>query len=655
VGRAVVVESQASQITDSSSVEGEIDQLEAVREDAHRVHGEVVTPAQAESAGVEDLGVAREQTDVVVTEIKCRFNLHDMENIHRISVFFEIFLEIQTRTSSLVGRIGALNRRSSNRPTACLVKNINVHEANIAPPRRQSLFPVAGAGTIQSAPPVSKEDVTMSAHASKSPNPVVRWFVANTVLTGLFALLWLLFRSGTKPSRLAYPCQQAAFTAASLAFGAPLVTALITARRVAGRLFRSRRALATAAVGLFVTLGLWGVLSRSNATSMPKHLPPPGYRASVFHVTNCPQEPVGDRFIGLDNLLRLMGENGTKIYNSPNVSWLSGPDGIIGSDDVVVIKINYQWTGCGGTNTDLLRGLIRALVDHPDGFTGEIVVGENTQFAPIDNFDRTGNNSYDRSLSPLDVVVGFQAQGYNVSTSDWRRFRLSEVDQHDSCDQGRGYVVLRGPDGNVSYPRFQTDYGTCVDLRNGVWDPDVGAYDRDRLKMINLPVLKPHGLVYAVTACVKNYMGVVTNELNTNSHNGVRNGLMGAVMAETGPPDLNILDCIWIEGNPYSGPGVRCGTRMDQLVASTDPIAADIWATTNILIPAFLANGFSPPWPSPSATPDDPNSVFRTYLDNSMDKLLAAGYEVTNDLNSIDAYSWDGVPAPRRGSGRMGG
>ena len=62
----------------------------------------------------------------------------------------------------------------------------------------------------------------MAKDGSMTTNPLVRWFVTNTVLTGIFALLWLLFRSGPKPNRLAYPCQQAAFTTASLAFGAPL-------------------------------------------------------------------------------------------------------------------------------------------------------------------------------------------------------------------------------------------------------------------------------------------------------------------------------------------------------------------------------------------------------------------------------------------------
>ena len=483
-----------------------------------------------------------------------------------------------------------------------------------------------------------------------------KWFVGNTLLAGFFALLWLLLRSGTRPSRLAYPCQQAAATTASLAFSAPIVGALIAARCLSGRLIRNRRVLATATIGLFVTIGLWGFLSRSTASSTYGLLPPANYRAEVFHVTDCPPDPIGDRFPGLDSLLRLMGENGRKFYRSATVAPLSGPDGIIASDDVVVLKINYQWSGRGGTNTDLLRGLIRALVDHPDGFTGEVVVGENTQFAPVLNFDRSYNNAQDRSLSPRDVVVGFQDQGFQVSLSDWRSARFTTTDEGVPCDQGWGYVLIDNQDGRISYPKFPTNYGTCVSLKNGIWDSDGGAWNRSRLKIINLPVLKPHGLVYAVTACVKNYMGLVTTELNTNSHSRVRVGLMGAVMAEIDLPDLNILDCIWTSGHPSSGPEVGSVTRSDQLVASTDPIAADIWATTNILIPAFLANGYSPPWPNPSADPEDPSSMFRTYLDRSMEKLLARGYAVTNDLDSIDVYSSTAAirrPAPRRPSGRV--
>ncbi|MHC4094266.1 MAG: thrombospondin type 3 repeat-containing protein, partial [Planctomycetota bacterium] len=109
--------------------------------------------------------------------------------------------------------------------------------------------------------------------------------------------------------------------------------------------------------------------------------------------------------------------------------------------------------------------------------------------------------------------------------------------------------------------------------------------------------------------------------------------------------DLNILDAIWINANPYSGPGTSYGgaTRRDELVASVDPVAADIWATKIILIPAFMANGYYPPWPEPSADPDDATSDFRVYLDNSMGFILTAGYDATNDLRDIDAVTWSGA------------
>jgi hypothetical protein len=209
-----------------------------------------------------------------------------------------------------------------------------------------------------------------------------------------------------------------------------------------------------------------------------------------------------------------------------------------------------------------------------------------------------------------------------------------------------GYVVAEYNSqlqGRISYPKFTSDHGTHISVKLGIWYFG-GGYDREHLKFINIPVLKSHHASYGVTACVKNYMGVVTSALSTNSHNAIANGILGALQGEMQLADLNLLDCIWINANPFDGPWTTYAgaTRRDELVASLDPVAADIWATKNILIPAFLANGYTPPWPTPSADPDDPNSAFRSYLDNSMSWILAAGYEVTNDLESIDALTWSG-------------
>ena len=52
---------------------------------------------------------------------------------------------------------------------------------------------------------------------------------------------------------------------------------------------------------------------------------------------------------------------------------------MISSDDIVLIKVNAQWKYRGCTNTDLIRGLVQRILDHPDKFTGEVVIFENGQ------------------------------------------------------------------------------------------------------------------------------------------------------------------------------------------------------------------------------------------------------------------------------------
>ncbi|MFQ5502414.1 MAG: DUF362 domain-containing protein [Phycisphaerae bacterium] len=483
-----------------------------------------------------------------------------------------------------------------------------------------------------------------------------RWFMTNALLSGTFALVWLVLRSGSKPSRFTYPCQQAAFGTAAAAFGVPLVATLISARRglIAALSTRTGRLVAT--FGLVVTLsfGAWAFTRDPVGYVDGPHLQPRGgYRADVFVRENAPG-PSGQHYQGLDDLIEWMGLHGTHFYQSNTISnFETSSTGIISADDVVVIKINYQWPERGGTNVDVLRGLVRRIADHPDTFSGEIVICENSQFNSINNFDRASNNAEDHTLSPHDVVVEFQAEGVNISHYDWTVHRFTQVNEYSTGDMADGYI--RYPydsqlGGRVSYPKFQTDAGTYVSLKYGLWNPISSTYDRAGLKFINLPVLKSHHATYGATASVKHYMGVVTGELSTNSHNAIINGILGALQGEIQLADLNILDSIWINANPFDGPWTTYADAMrrDRLLASTDPVALDLWAVKNILIPAFIANGYSAPWPYPSADPDIPTSSFRIYLDNSMDQIIAAGYNVTNDLALIDAYRW------RRALGTLG-
>lgn len=481
-----------------------------------------------------------------------------------------------------------------------------------------------------------------------------RWFFANALLSGILAILWLVFRSGTKPSRLTYPCQRAAIGTATLAFGAPVVAAVLAARRNTVLWMRTRAAAVTALLGLALTVSLSIYFSRATESinrvterQGQRLQPPPDYRAQLYHVTDCPLDPAGDHFVGVSNLLLVMGHGGLKFYNSTTVSPVAGPAGIVAADDVVVIKINYQWDQRGGTNTDLLRGLIRSIVDHPDRFTGEVIVCENAQFNSTSGFDRAQNNAQDHTLSPHDVVVWFQSQGYDVSHYDWTLKRAVQVLEYSAGDMNDGYIV--GPydgrwQGKLSYPKFRSTAGTYVSLRYGIWSPGEATYDREHLKFINVPVLKSHHATYGATVSTKHYMGVVTDQFSTNSHYAIRLGIMGALMDQIQIADLNIVDAVWINANPYSGPQTSYSgaTERDEIVASLDPIALDIWSVKNILIPGFISNGYSPPWPQPSADPDIPTSAFRTYLDNSMDLLLDTGHDVTNLYDDMDVRNGNG-------------
>ncbi|MBP6876356.1 MAG: DUF362 domain-containing protein [Candidatus Eisenbacteria bacterium] len=479
------------------------------------------------------------------------------------------------------------------------------------------------------------------------------WFLTHSLLAGILSLLWVMLRSGEKPSRLLYPCQRAALVTALLAFAAPLAAALALAHRLLARALTPRTRLHAAAVmaAAILAIALVGALSlhRSQAgeAALPLLDPPRDYRAQLFHVTDCPEDPGEDHFVGLSNLLVTMGRGGLKFYQASEESPLAGPEGVIAANDAVVIKINYQWDQRGGTNADLLRGLIRAIVDHPEGFTGEVVVCENAQFNPVSNFDRALNNAQDNGLSPHDVVIHFQELGYRVSHFDWTAIRARSVGEYSGGDLTDGYIVEAYDSrwqGKRSYPKFRTSDGTYISLRYGIWDSGTGAYDRARLKFLNVPVLKSHHATYGATVSTKHYMGVVTDQFSTNSHNGIRYGIMGALMAEIQMADLNIVDAIWINANPTTGPQTPYAgaTRRDELVASRDPIALDIWSVKYILIPGFLSNGFTPPWPTPSADPDLPSSAFRTYLDNSMSQLLSFGHQVTNDLTHIDVLEGRG-------------
>ena len=484
-----------------------------------------------------------------------------------------------------------------------------------------------------------------STPCTKSSSHHGPWGRFEVLLMGCAALLWLILRSGTKPTRLSYPCQQSAFGFAAGVFGVPFVAAVVHGR---DRLMPHRRAVgAVAMLALGAALSaatLYPSLQDSDSLGPLQLTLPPNYQPEVFSVPHT-RGPAAGRFGGVDDLVTLMGTSGVRWYRSAVEDLRSGPNGLIDADDVVLIKINAQWPERGGTNTDVLRGLIRVVVDHPDGFTGEVIVADNGQ--TNGNLNRAQNNAEDTGQSVLDVVNEVGAEGWNVSAQLWDSFRTSPVSEYAEGDSRNGYVVTSTLDAEtqikVSYPKFQSAFGTYVSYKHGIWSPDQSLYDPSKLVVINVPVLKTHS-IYAITAGVKNHMGVVTTGVNTDSHNGVGRGGLGSVMAEVRVPDLTVLDCIWVLARPGTGPAASyaAATRRDQLLAAFDPVALDVWAAKHVLMPEIVSNGYTGNDYGQNQDPDNPDSVFRRYLDRSLAELLRAGIPATNDPAAVELHVWVG-------------
>lgn len=471
------------------------------------------------------------------------------------------------------------------------------------------------------------------------PGWIRSWTFIWSVASGVLALLWLVFRSGTKPSRLAYPCQQAAVGAA---FGLPFVAVVISLRGHLLSVLRSGvgRITLGGLVALCTVMAAVAASERdSNVVMLP---PPPDYFPDVYLVNDARRIEPG-RYGGVDDLVTLMGGNGLKLHRSATTGSTWGPEGLIDFDNVVLIKVNGQWPQRGGTNTDVLRGVIRRIVEHPDGFLGEIIVADNGQ--SLGNLDRTENNAEDHGQSTQDVVNDFAAEGWTISTKLWDNIRAASVGEYSDGDFSNGYVVdpIWNPETriNVSYPKFQSAHGTYVSYKHGIWSSTLSSFESDKLVVINIPVFKTHGS-YAITASVKNHMGVITTSLGTGSHDSIPFGGMGSVLAEVRMPDLNILDCIWILARPGLGPqaAYASASRRDQLVASTDPIALDIWATKYIMMPQIIENGYDYSMYHYTQDPDNPTGSFRNYLDRSMNMLLEAGIDTTNDYDAVNLHIW---------------
>ena len=291
----------------------------------------------------------------------------------------------------------------------------------------------------------------------------------------------------------------------------------------------------------------------------------------------------------------MLAQNGISLYRSDKGLPLCDTAGLIAKDDVVLIKVNAGWPERGMTNTDVIKGLIARIVAHPDTFTGEVDLVENGQGNTSWTFPL--NNAERRSQTMQSVVDLFAAQGFRVGVYDWSPLGHGDsarwVAEFDEGDTVSGYV--REDSTGMTYPKFTTAFGTRVSARRGVWNG--GGYEPARLKLINLPVLKAHNAM-GVTGAVKHFVGFLSYAAISPESMHVRivgRGLLGVEIGKARFPDLNIIDATWVNAEINTAPRGQYSycTRLNTLVASLDPVAADYYAGRYMLRPVSWWYGHS--------------------------------------------------------------
>jgi hypothetical protein len=405
-----------------------------------------------------------------------------------------------------------------------------------------------------------------------------------------------------------------------------------SSKLIAGSVIAATVGLPGKAWGSNLKLPSWKSATAKSDIFVVKNIPAPRYSLAGGTLPAGPSNLVL-RDAGIEALVSLMNKQGRPFFRT-----VSAPQGLVAQDSVVVIKPNCQWVGFGSnagagrlsTSTDLLKGLIWRILNHPEGFTGEVVVAENHQGENWDFATRTPSNAQDQYQTLANVITVFQGLGKPVSLMDWSTLNsyllpggnLSSTPASTEYSMGNmddGYVLLNDnttsgdkPTNGYSYPKFQTAGGRYISMRHGLWDGS--AYHSDRLVLINMPVLKKHCMAYTTSAW-KNLVGFLTIA-DTDSRFGALDpdvtawdnmhryfwgyqiytniyGLLGRQISLIRKPDLNIVDAIWVatENNYGSSTAVRCNV----ILGSCDPFAVD-WYASEYLLRPFVQD--DPNWSS---------------------------------------------------------
>lgn len=342
----------------------------------------------------------------------------------------------------------------------------------------------------------------------------------------------------------------------------------------------------------FKGAGAAGALLYLGQYDHARAIPLNGKKSVIFRVDDCPVHDLELRHRGVDALLKLLADNGMPLYKTGQAHPWSGPNGMVAPDDVVLVKVNCQWQARGTTNTDVVRGLIHRILQHPEGFQGEVVIFENgqgqgafdgtpggwghySQWPDIDN--STWVNAEEQGLLTVDYLVNTVFGDSPVSAFLLDDIRSDFISPDDHTTDG--YRI----DNGISYPCFTSAGGHRIELKEGLW---TGTGHAQNLKLFNIPVLKHHDGT-GITGALKHTYGILSMadgqvSIRHYSQSGVQSGKM---FIHARAPVLNIVDCIWVSRDSVIGYPPEATVRTNTLLAGIDPVALDYHAARHILHP----------------------------------------------------------------------
>lgn len=289
-------------------------------------------------------------------------------------------------------------------------------------------------------------------------------------LLALASLLWLIVRTGTKPSRLAYPCQQAALAHSSAILAGGMMLALHRLARIFHRSLRTRihRSLGVAVLVVLLagsvgstrdglrpdemSVGPMGLVLADawggdvfSTTPVAMSLPSPHRVVSVqdpratswdFSCTgsgSCPAYYGDDAYVDQATVDLMVSEGLQRLTGASSVTaaWqVLMPDWVSGR--TIAVKLNFNDSIMGGGTTgygdddafvDALPQIVNSLVDGllAFGFTeSEIWLYDASRYV-TDRFrsrvHHTGVRTFDHHGNGADVELATFDQGVNVDFS----------------------------------------------------------------------------------------------------------------------------------------------------------------------------------------------------------------------------------------------